>query len=114
MHDPNDSVRTGDIINLVSMPPGEPRRLSKHVYHVLHSIEVPFGEPLEDRPPVLTVEQLQARWAQRSNDRLARRKERNLAREKKKAQRAEREAALEAEKLEEEQKEAANTGSGSG
>jgi small subunit ribosomal protein S17 len=52
VHDPNASLREGDII---SISPGW--RMSKHVHHVVSAIIAPFGEPIEERPPVPTEEE---------------------------------------------------------
>lgn len=55
VHDPNDSLRTGDV---VAITPGE--RNSKHKRHVVKHIIAPAGTPIEERPPVPTEEE---RWA---------------------------------------------------
>ncbi|KAM7221478.1 hypothetical protein V8F06_003050 [Rhypophila decipiens] len=55
VHDPNDSLRTGDV---VAITPGE--RNSKHKRHVVKHIIAPAGTPIEERPPVPTE---QERWA---------------------------------------------------
>ncbi|KAG4436939.1 hypothetical protein IFR05_007590 [Cadophora sp. M221] len=61
VHDPNTSLRVGDII---SISPGW--RYSKHVHHVVNSILAPFGDPIEARPPVPTLqERLESREAKR-------------------------------------------------
>ncbi|KAH6721163.1 ribosomal protein S17 [Leptodontidium sp. MPI-SDFR-AT-0119] len=61
VHDPNSSLRIGDII---SISPGW--RYSKHVHHVVNSIVAPFGDPIEARPAVPTLqERLESREAKR-------------------------------------------------
>ncbi|PVH87889.1 nucleic acid-binding protein [Cadophora sp. DSE1049] len=61
VHDPNSSLRIGDII---SISPGW--RYSKHVHHVVNSIVAPFGQPIEERPAVPTLEErLESREAKR-------------------------------------------------
>ncbi|KAH7369739.1 hypothetical protein BKA65DRAFT_486904 [Rhexocercosporidium sp. MPI-PUGE-AT-0058] len=61
VHDPNSSLRIGDII---SISPGW--RYSKHVHHVVNSIVAPFGDPIEARPAVPTLEErLESREAKR-------------------------------------------------
>lgn len=63
VHDPASSLRTGDI---VSISPGF--RASKHVRHVVNSILAPFGEPIEDRPPIPSEEE---RWIAAHNKKVA-------------------------------------------
>ncbi|KAH8904575.1 nucleic acid-binding protein [Coniochaeta sp. PMI_546] len=55
VHDPNDSLRTGDV---VAITPGY--RRSKQKRHVVKHIIAPCGTPIEARPPVPTEEE---RWA---------------------------------------------------
>ncbi|POS82292.1 hypothetical protein EPUL_005950, partial [Erysiphe pulchra] len=52
VHDPNDSLRTGDIISISSG-----MRVSKTVRHTVENIIAPFGTPIEDRPPIPTYEE---------------------------------------------------------
>ncbi|KAF2876690.1 hypothetical protein BDV95DRAFT_602658 [Massariosphaeria phaeospora] len=51
--DPNSSLREGDVVRIASG-----FRTSKQIRHVVTSIVAPFGPPVEDRPPVLTEDQL--------------------------------------------------------
>ncbi|KAB2104242.1 hypothetical protein AG0111_0g7327 [Alternaria gaisen] len=51
--DPNNSVVEGDIVRITSG-----HRTSKVIHHVVTSIVAPFGEPVENRPPVLSQAQL--------------------------------------------------------
>jgi small subunit ribosomal protein S17 len=51
--DPNSSLVPGDVVRITSG-----HRTSKAVHHVVTSIIAPFGEPVEDRPKVLTTEEL--------------------------------------------------------
>jgi len=60
VHDPNSSLRTGDII---SISPGW--RVSKHVHHVVSSIVAPFGSRIDERPPVPSEEERIAKRDQR-------------------------------------------------
>jgi small subunit ribosomal protein S17 len=53
--DQNDSLVPGDVVRITSG-----FRTSKSISHAVTSIIAPFGEPVEDRPPVLTTEQLEA------------------------------------------------------
>ncbi|CCU82980.1 hypothetical protein BGHDH14_bgh06030 [Blumeria hordei DH14] len=55
VHDPNDSVRIGDI---VAISAGS--RVAKHVRHVVTKIIAPFGVPIEERPPIPTIEERNA------------------------------------------------------
>ncbi|KAI5466525.1 hypothetical protein BGZ63DRAFT_421005 [Mariannaea sp. PMI_226] len=52
VHDPNSSLRTGDVVSIV---PGWPT--SQHKRHVVKHIIAPFGIPIEERPPVPTLEE---------------------------------------------------------
>ncbi|KAK0610475.1 hypothetical protein B0T17DRAFT_584811 [Bombardia bombarda] len=63
VHDPADSVRTGDV---VAITPGE--RTSKMKRHVVKSIIAPAGVPAEERPAVPTEDQ---RWADRVARKIA-------------------------------------------
>ncbi|KAH8779281.1 hypothetical protein BGZ57DRAFT_726763, partial [Hyaloscypha finlandica] len=84
VHDPNSSLRIGDVI---SISPGW--RASKQVNHVVNSILAPFGEPIENRPPVPTLE-----------ERLGMREEKRRAREeRRKAKRREEVAGVESERV---------------
>ncbi|KAJ2983556.1 hypothetical protein NQ176_g597 [Zarea fungicola] len=53
VHDPNSSLRTGDV---VAIAPGWPT--SRHKRHVVKHIVAPFGEPMENRPAVPSLEEL--------------------------------------------------------
>ncbi|KAF6789333.1 ribosomal protein s17 [Colletotrichum sojae] len=52
VHDPNSSLRTGDVVSIV---PGWRTSLRKR--HVVKSIIAPYGTPIEERPPVPTEEE---------------------------------------------------------
>ncbi|KJZ70404.1 hypothetical protein HIM_10208 [Hirsutella minnesotensis 3608] len=52
VHDPNDSLRTGDVVSIV---PGWPT--SQHKRHVVKHIIAPYGTSIEARPPVPTLEE---------------------------------------------------------
>ncbi|PSR85504.1 hypothetical protein BD289DRAFT_348996, partial [Coniella lustricola] len=49
VHDPNNSLRTGDAVEIVSG-----WRTSKQKRFVVNRIIAPFGPPVSERPPVLT------------------------------------------------------------
>ncbi|KAH7029375.1 uncharacterized protein B0I36DRAFT_291008 [Microdochium trichocladiopsis] len=53
VHDPRNSVRQGDIISIQSS-----WRESQHVKHVVKHILAPYGEAIDARPPVPTLEEL--------------------------------------------------------
>lgn len=55
VRDPNSSLVPGDIVRITSG-----HRTSKAIHHVVTSIIAPFGEPVENRPKVLTTEELDA------------------------------------------------------
>lgn len=52
VHDPNSSLRTGDVVSIV---PGWPT--SKHKRHVIKNIIAPYGSPVEERPPIPSLEE---------------------------------------------------------
>jgi small subunit ribosomal protein S17 len=52
VHDPNSSLVTGDVVSIV---PGW--RTSRHKRHVVKHIIAPYGPPIEERPPVPTLEE---------------------------------------------------------
>ncbi|KAG5927342.1 hypothetical protein E4U42_002341 [Claviceps africana] len=52
VHDPNSSLRTGDVIAIV---PGWPT--SRRKRHVVKHIIAPFGSSIDERPPVPTLEE---------------------------------------------------------
>ncbi|KAK7428657.1 hypothetical protein QQZ08_004751 [Neonectria magnoliae] len=94
VHDPNSSLRTGDVISIV---PGWPT--SQHKRHVVKHIIAPFGVPIEDRPPVPSLEERIAereakkaikderRAAKRQAEEEQRQEEKKLELEKKEARR---------------------------
>lgn len=53
VHDPNSSLRTGDV---VAIAPGWPT--SRHKRHVVKHIIAPYGEPIESRPAVPSLEEI--------------------------------------------------------
>jgi small subunit ribosomal protein S17 len=56
VRDPNSSLVPGDVVRITSG-----HRTSKAIHHVVTAIVAPFGEPVEDRPSVLTTEELDAK-----------------------------------------------------
>jgi small subunit ribosomal protein S17 len=62
VRDPNSSLVPGDVVRITSG-----YRTSTKIHHVVTAIIAPFGEPVENRPPVLTTEQLDE---QKLKDRL--------------------------------------------
>ncbi|KAK9772747.1 putative Ribosomal protein S17 [Seiridium cardinale] len=91
VHDPNNSVRQGDVINISAG-----WRASQHVRHIVRHIIAPHGPPIDERPPVLNEEQLYEEYAAKREAKLERRAERDAAvrkeREAEKAARLERRA----------------------
>ncbi|KAF7546903.1 hypothetical protein G7046_g9168 [Stylonectria norvegica] len=73
VHDPNASLRTGDVVSIV---PGWPT--SQHKRHVIKHIIAPYGVPIEQRPSVPTLEERiadrEAKKAAKDERRAARRK----------------------------------------
>ncbi|KAH6890988.1 hypothetical protein B0T10DRAFT_484116 [Thelonectria olida] len=92
VHDPNSSLRTGDVVSIV---PGWPT--SQHKRHVVKHIIAPFGAPVEERPPVPTLEERiverEAKKAAKDERRASRRQaEEDQRREEKKLELEKREA----------------------
>ncbi|KND93040.1 37S ribosomal protein S17, mitochondrial [Tolypocladium ophioglossoides CBS 100239] len=84
VHDPNSSLRTGDVVSIV---PGWPT--SQHKRHVVKQIIAPYGVPIDERPPVPSLEERiaerEAKKAAKDERRAATRKDREeLAGEDKK------------------------------
>ncbi|KZZ93417.1 Ribosomal protein S17 [Moelleriella libera RCEF 2490] len=52
VHDPQSSLRTGDVVSIV---PGWPT--SRRKRHVVKQIIAPYGVPIDERPAVLTLEE---------------------------------------------------------
>ncbi|OAA73770.1 ribosomal protein S17 [Cordyceps fumosorosea ARSEF 2679] len=71
VHDPNSSLRTGDV---VAIAPGWPT--SRHKRHVVKQIIAPFGEPIESRPAVPSLDEI-----------IAERETKKAAKDERKAQR---------------------------
>ncbi|CAJ0551593.1 Ff.00g055720.m01.CDS01 [Fusarium sp. VM40] len=102
VHDPNTSLRTGDVVSIV---PGWPT--SQHKRHVIKHIIAPYGTPITERPPVPTLEERiadrEAKKAAKDERRAVRRQEeeskiqeeKRLQNEKKEAKRRAWEAAQE-------------------
>ncbi|KAM0348310.1 hypothetical protein ACHAPU_004278 [Fusarium lateritium] len=94
VHDPNSSLRAGDVVSIV---PGWPT--SQHKRHVIKHIIAPYGTPITERPPVLTLEERitdreakktakdERRAARRQEDESKKQEERRLENEKKEAKR---------------------------
>ncbi|RBR17639.1 uncharacterized protein FIESC28_06463 [Fusarium coffeatum] len=74
VHDPNSSLRTGDVVSIV---PGWPT--SQHKRHVIKEIIAAHGVPAHERPPVPTMEEriaeYEAKKAAKDERRVARRQE---------------------------------------
>ncbi|KAF4967088.1 hypothetical protein FSARC_5309 [Fusarium sarcochroum] len=92
VHDPNSSLRQGDV---VSIAPGWPT--SQHKRHVIKHIIAPYGTPINERPPVPTLE-----------ERIADREAKKATKDERRAARrqAEEDKILEEKRLENEKKEA--------
>lgn len=73
VHDPNSSLNIGDVVSL------RPFRAAKHVHHVVSEILVPFGTPINSRPPVPSEGESQAQYNAKRGDKLERRRLRRLA-----------------------------------
>ncbi|RAH46127.1 uS17 family ribosomal protein [Aspergillus brunneoviolaceus CBS 621.78] len=69
--DPRESLRVGDVIEFSS---GHPK--SRNVHHVVERIIAPFGDPIEDRPAVMTREERDAARAEKRTAKWQRRQAR--------------------------------------
>lgn len=88
VHDPNNSVRQGDVINISAG-----WRASQHVRHIVRHIIAPNGPPIDERPPVMSEQELYEKYAAKRELKLANRAIRDA--EIQKATEAERAAKLE-------------------
>ncbi|KAH7197746.1 uncharacterized protein B0J16DRAFT_409334 [Fusarium flagelliforme] len=83
VHDPNSSLRTGDVVSIV---PGWPT--SQHKRHVIKEIIAAHGVPAHKRPPVPTMEEriaeYEAKKAAKDERRAARRQEEENKRQEEK------------------------------
>lgn len=68
VHDPNNSVRQGDVISIAAG-----WRASKDVRHIVRHIVAPYGPPIDERPPVPSEQDLYERYAAQREAKLARR-----------------------------------------
>lgn len=73
VHDPNNSLRTGDVVAITSG-----WRSSQHKRHVVKHILSPNGVPIEERPPIPTEEE---RIAEKEAKREAKRERRAARKE---------------------------------
>ena len=73
MHDPNDSLVAGDVVELHRL------RVSTIVHHVVASIITPFGTPISERPPIPTPDERLAEYKERRFAKLHRRELRQKA-----------------------------------
>ncbi|KAI0836126.1 nucleic acid-binding protein [Hypoxylon sp. FL0890] len=84
VHDPRNSVRQGDVVAITPT-----WRVSQHVRHVVKHIIAPCGDPIEERPPVPTLEErlaeVAAKRAAKDERRAALREEQTKIREEMKA-----------------------------
>ncbi|KAI5857291.1 nucleic acid-binding protein [Durotheca rogersii] len=94
VHDPRNSVRQGDVVAITPT-----WRISQHVRHVVKHIIAPYGEPIEERPPIPTLEE---RVAERLAKRAAKDERRSALRAEQAALRAEQAAILKQEKADRE------------
>ncbi|KAG6357892.1 hypothetical protein INS49_013775 [Diaporthe citri] len=74
VHDPNDSLRKGDIVSISSG-----WRTSKTKRHVVNRIIAPWGPPIDERPPVPTPTEREAAHAADRAKKVARKQLRQRA-----------------------------------
>lgn len=70
--DPNDSIRTGDVVRIARA-----KKISRHINHVVTEIVAPWGPKIEERPPVMSLEEMEARWRARKEAKTERKRLRN-------------------------------------
>ena len=75
MHDPYNSLLTGDVIELHRL------RVSTIVNHVVASIVSPFGTPIDERPPVPSPDDRLAKYKEKRFAKLHRRSLRRAAKD---------------------------------
>ncbi|KAI1370286.1 nucleic acid-binding protein [Hypoxylon crocopeplum] len=90
VHDPCNSVRQGDVVAITST-----WRVAQHVRHVVKHIIAPYGEPIDTRPPIPTLEE---RIAEKAAKRAAKDERRAAIKAEQARARAEERAAKEARK----------------
>ncbi|OTA95959.1 hypothetical protein M434DRAFT_68271 [Hypoxylon sp. CO27-5] len=90
VHDPRNSVRQGDVVAITPS-----WRVSQHVRHVVKHIIAPYGDPIDERPAIPTLEE---RLAEAAAKRAAKDQRRAARREEQAKIRAEEKAAREARK----------------
>ncbi|OTA65888.1 nucleic acid-binding protein [Hypoxylon sp. EC38] len=90
VHDPRNSVRQGDVVAITPS-----WRVSQHVRHVVKHIIAPYGDPIDERPSIPTLEE---RLAEAAAKRAAKDQRRASRREEQAKIRAEEKAAREARK----------------
>ncbi|KAK0841980.1 hypothetical protein LTS02_016654 [Friedmanniomyces endolithicus] len=73
VHDPNDSLVLGDVIELHRL------RVSKAVHHVVGELITPFGVPLSERPAIPTADDRLAAYKKKRFAKLGRRELRREA-----------------------------------
>ena len=73
VHDPRSSLRAGDVVSISSGV-----RRSKHVKHIVRSIIAPFGEPIEARPPIPSINEVVAEMDEKKRLKDERKKQRLL------------------------------------
>ncbi|KAI1333468.1 nucleic acid-binding protein [Xylariaceae sp. FL0016] len=73
VHDPRNSLRQGDVVCITPS-----WRESQHVRHVVKHIIAPYGDPIDERPPVPSIEE---RVADRAVKRAAKDERRALRRD---------------------------------
>ncbi|KAI0381063.1 nucleic acid-binding protein [Hypomontagnella monticulosa] len=90
VHDPANSLRQGDVVAITPS-----WRVSQHVRHVVKHIIAPYGEPIDERPPIPTLEE---RLAEKTAKKAAKDERRAARREEEEKSRVEQTAAEKARK----------------
>ncbi|KAL8874325.1 MAG: hypothetical protein Q9174_000324 [Haloplaca sp. 1 TL-2023] len=71
--DPASSLRTGDVVRIA---PASWRSPKDNIKHVVTSILAPWGEPIEERPPIPKIEELEEKARAKREAKMERRQER--------------------------------------
>ncbi|MCJ1274130.1 hypothetical protein MMC21_001925 [Puttea exsequens] len=68
--DPTSSLRTGDVVKIV-----HERRVSRHIKHTVLEIVAPWGPGIDERPPILSVEERERLRREKKEAKTARKRD---------------------------------------
>ncbi|KAL8663850.1 MAG: hypothetical protein Q9202_003536 [Teloschistes flavicans] len=73
--DPNSSLRTGDVVRIAA---AKPRGSNGGIRHVVTEILAPWGPPVEERPPIPTLEEMAQKTRAKNEAKTERRAARKM------------------------------------